>query len=171
MTTIVGIQQDDGIVLAADALTTSNDRPYTSKAQPKIVDNNGYLIACAGMSMACDVVQHLWKAPAQKESHTYKHIVGTVVPSLRHALHTNDVTFKDDDSLQILLALKGWLFQIESDFSVLMRTDGLYAIGSGSAYAIGALAAGATPTEAIKIAAANDIFTGLPVEIRKQRKF
>jgi ATP-dependent protease HslVU (ClpYQ) peptidase subunit len=53
---------------------------------------------------------------------------------------------------------------------VLHRADGLYAIGSGAAYAIGALEAGATPTEAVEIASRNDVMTGLPTQTIKQEK-
>lgn len=171
MTTIIGVQYDDHCVLAADSVTTSGDRAYVSAMQPKIVESGEYLLACAGLSVATDVVMYTWKPPVARTDDIYRHMVGTVVPSIRHALSVSEVTFKEDDSLQILLAYNGVIFQIESDYSVLHREDGLYAIGSGAQYAVGAFAAGATIQEAIEIAADNDIYTGLPVEVRRQQRW
>lgn len=171
MTTILGIQSEDHCVIAADSATTAGDRTFASSLQPKIVESGDYLLACAGMSVATDVVMYVWKPPVARTDDIYRHMVGTVVPSLRHAMAVNDVTFKDDDSLQILLAYGGLLFQIESDYSVLHRDDGVFAIGSGAQYAVGAYSAGASIQEAVEIAAENDIYTGLPVEVRRQDRW
>ena len=51
-----------------------------------------------------------------------------------------------------------------------MRDDGIYGIGSGSAYAVGALQAGATWRQAMQIAAKNNVFTAPPFISHKQAK-
>ena len=81
-----------------------------------------------------------------------------IVPSLKQFLSNADwqPDAEKDDILVLLIAVAGALVQINEDYSVLHRADGLYAIGSGAAYAIGALEAGATPTEAVEIASRND---------------
>lgn len=171
MTTIIGLEFDDHCVIAADSATTCGDRTFISQRQPKIVEVDGLLIACAGLSVACDAVMHTWKPPAHRDKESnYRHIVASVVPSIRMHLAARDITFKDDDGFQILLAYDGVLHQIESDFSVLLRDDGMYAIGSGAAYAIGALDIGATFEEAIEVAARHDIYTSGPTISRSQQR-
>jgi ATP-dependent protease HslVU (ClpYQ) peptidase subunit len=51
-----------------------------------------------------------------------------------------------------------------------MRDDGIYGIGSGSKYAIGALQAGADWNTALTIAEKNDIYTAQPFIYRSQVK-
>jgi ATP-dependent protease HslVU (ClpYQ) peptidase subunit len=51
-----------------------------------------------------------------------------------------------------------------------MRDDGIYGIGSGSPYAIGALQAGATWKQSMQIAAKNNVFTAPPFITHKQTK-
>ena len=51
-----------------------------------------------------------------------------------------------------------------------MRDDGIYGIGSGAAYAVGALHAGATWKQAMQIAAKNNVFTAPPFISHKQAK-
>lgn len=50
----------------------------------------------------------------------------------------------DEPDFIFLIALGGLIFELDDSLSVLMRDDGIYGIGSGSPYAIGALQAGAT---------------------------
>jgi len=60
--------------------------------------------------------------------------------------------------------------QVDDTLSVLMRDDGIYGIGSGAPYAIGALQAGATWRRAMQIAAKNNVFTAPPFITHKQTK-
>jgi ATP-dependent protease HslVU (ClpYQ) peptidase subunit len=69
-----------------------------------------------------------------------------------------------------LIALGGLIFELDDSLSVLMRDDGIYGIGSGSPYAIGALQAGATWKQAMQIATKNNVFTAPPFITHKQTK-
>jgi len=51
-----------------------------------------------------------------------------------------------------------------------MRDDGIYGIGSGAPYAVGALHAGATWKQAMQIATRNNIFTAPPFLTHKQTR-
>lgn len=48
--------------------------------------------------------------------------------------------------------------------------EAVYAVGSGAQYAMGAITAGATPEEAIEIAARFDEHTALPIEFASYKK-
>lgn len=172
MTTIIGIDDIHECELIADAQTTSDNRPYRHSQMGKLVRRGDYILAGAGSGFACDLVQYVWMPPPWDGSEPAGFMRSVVVPHLRGTLDGNDwqPNAEKDETLVMLVGLAGRIFQIESDFTVLMRSDGLYAIGSGAAYAIGALEAGASADEAMQIAARNDIYTGLPSERMVQVK-
>lgn len=171
VTTIAGLQKYTGWEMAADGQTTSGDRPFESVLQPKIVTKADYTFACAGKGYACDVAAFHWSPPESTvtEGHEemYLHLVKNVVPSLRAAFDRAGVTFEADETFQMLIAHRELIAQIESDFTVLLADNGLYAIGSGAAYALGAMEAGAEVYEAVHIASRLDIWTGSDVEHRR----
>ena len=95
------------------------------------------------------------------------------VPAMRECLEEND--YKSDPSdkdsgFSMLIAFDGELFDIGDDFSVLLNGDGIYGVGNGAKYAIGALDAGASVEKALEIAAKNDIYTSGPFQIVRQQK-
>jgi hypothetical protein len=67
----------------------------------------------------------------------------------------------------LVLTEKGDIFTFDSYDRWLPVKESFYAIGSGMGIASGAMAAGATPTEAIKIASKQDIYTGMGVKTYK----
>jgi ATP-dependent protease HslVU (ClpYQ) peptidase subunit len=62
--------------------------------------------------------------------------------------------------MAILMVVHKRVYEIGCDTSVGRRVDGLYAIGSGSPYAFGAMSHGAKLGDALKIAADTDPYTG-----------
>lgn len=174
MTTIVGVEDLNGSLIVADSATTSDNRTYQSFRMPKVVRRDSYLIAACGSAHPCDLVQYLWLPPYWDGVTDIPAFARSmIVPSLKAFLSANDwqPDGDKDEVLVLLLAVAGCLVQVAEDFSVLHRSDGLYAIGTGAAYAIGALEAGATAEEAVEIASRNDVMTGLPVLSVRQEKF
>lgn len=101
-------------------------------------------------------------------------MIAKVMLSLRDCLKSNGYNFDDssddDYRFKFILAVAGELFEIDDDCSVCVRDDGLYGIGSGSEFALGALHAGATPLAALEIASRLDVFTSKPFMKRESRK-
>ena len=95
------------------------------------------------------------------------------VPAVRECLDENGwkPDREDKDSgFNFLIAFDGEIFDIGDDFSVVLNSEGIYGVGAGSAYAIGALYAGASVEKALEIAANNDVYTSGPFQIIKQQK-
>lgn len=176
MTTIIGIQGSDGCVLAADSRTTGETgRPYCHEYVEKITERGPYMIACSGDADACDIIQHQWdppKPPKRSQSH-YKFMVTEVSTSIKKCLknkgYEKDKSDKEAGFL-FLIALNGTLYELDETCTVSMRDDGIYGIGSGSKYAIGALQAGADWNRALLISEKNDIYTSRPFIYRRQVK-
>jgi ATP-dependent protease HslVU (ClpYQ) peptidase subunit len=177
MTTIIGLQEKDSCLLIADSrVTDDSGRTYSHPRVSKITKRGKFLIAGAGSTQPCDIVQHMWKPPSPTTTQykdLYHYMIESVVPSIRVALTVNGYQpdkENDDPDFIFLIAIKGTIFEIDETLSVLMRDDGIYGIGSGSAYAVGALQAGATWRQAMNIAAKNNVFTAPPFVTHKQTK-
>jgi ATP-dependent protease HslVU (ClpYQ) peptidase subunit len=166
MTTIIGIQSKGSCLLAADSRTTNEyGRPYHHEKVAKLTERGEWIIAGAGDPQACDIVQHLWAPPKQTIKDDYKYIVSKAALSIRDCLKKNGYERDKSDpdgGFIFLIAYKGTLYEIDETFTVYMRDDGFYGIGSGSRWALGALQAGADWKVALEIAEKNDIYTGSP---------
>jgi ATP-dependent protease HslVU (ClpYQ) peptidase subunit len=176
MTTIVGVCKNGNVTLGADSQVTDDDRRHNSLIAEKITKNNGYLIAGSGDSTPCDILQHIFVPPVPtvtERKNLYKFMITKFVPAMRECLAENeyrpDPTDKDA-GFSMLIAFDGELFDIGSDFSVLLNSKGIYGVGNGAKYAIGAIEAGASVERALEIAADNDIYTSGPFQIVKQQK-
>ena len=100
-------------------------------------------------------------------------MVTKFVPAMREALEDGGWKEDKDDKesgFNMLFAFDGEVFDIGNDFSVLLNSDGIYWVGSGSPFAIGALYAGASVEDALRIAVNNDVYTSGPMQIVKQQK-
>ena len=176
MTTIVGVCRNGNVILGADSQVTDNDRPNMHKRMEKITKNNGYLIAGSGDSTPCDILQNMFIPPVptvNERKDLYLFMITKFVPSMREALEDGGWKKDQDDKdsgFNFLIAFDGEMFDIGDDFSVLLNGDGIYGVGNGSKFAIGALYAGATVEKALEIAANNDIYTSGPFQIVKQQK-
>jgi ATP-dependent protease HslVU (ClpYQ) peptidase subunit len=167
MTTIVAMQGSSIATIGAESYTTYGDRPYFHKDVKKIIRSGRWLIATAGDANACDLISNVWKPPTPRSNKSLYEFVSTnIIKSLRKMFADNNYTQQPkDDGFDLLLAINGEVFQITNDFTILRSSTGIYGIGSGADYAVGALMAGATVEEAMKIAIKLDINSGGPMQI------
>jgi ATP-dependent protease HslVU (ClpYQ) peptidase subunit len=176
MTTIVAVCKNGNVTMGADSQVTDGSRPNRHPKMEKITKNNGYLIAGSGDSQPCDILQHIFIPPVptvQERKDLYKFMIVKLIPAMRECLEDNGwkpSTDDKDSGFNMLFAFDGEVFDIGDDFSVLLNDDGIYGVGSGSPYAMGALYAGATVERALEYAASNDIYTSGPYQIVKQQK-
>jgi ATP-dependent protease HslVU (ClpYQ) peptidase subunit len=177
MTTIVGVENADGCVIASDSRVAEGGKVYTHPKMIKAIERGSYIIGGAGDYRALQVVLHGWQPPlvsAKAKQNLYEFVINKVAPSLKTTLSEAGIEFNkpsDNDEkfdLSLLIGINGSLFEIDSDFAVAMNDSGFYAIGSGGDYALGALYAGAPVLEAMRIAALNNNGTSAPFHILKQ---
>ena len=178
MTTIIGVQSTEGCVIVSDSRVVADGKVYNHPNMVKAIVNGNYIIGGAGDYRALQVVLHGWTPPlvtAKAKQNLYEFVINKVAPSLKSTLTEAGIEFtksSDDDSskfeLSLLIGINGSLFEIDSDFSVAMNKDGLYGIGSGGDYALGALYAGVGAIEAMEVAAINNNGTAAPFHILEQ---
>jgi ATP-dependent protease HslVU (ClpYQ) peptidase subunit len=182
MTTIVAVQYTDKVVFAADnQVTGDNGRIYHHPRMEKITERGEYLIAGSGEIGPCDIAQHIWQPPKptlKDRQDIYHFMITKVMPHLRQCLTDNGYDFNEgkgdgkvnDSRFNFLIAIGGEVFDVADDCSICMSDDGIYGVGSGSSYAIGALHAGAKPLKALEIAAQLDANTSAPFLVKEQYK-
>jgi ATP-dependent protease HslVU (ClpYQ) peptidase subunit len=104
----------------------------------------------------------------------YHFMIARVVPSLKQCFKDNEYKWNEADDEEtkfaFLIAIGGMVFELADDMSIALDSKGFYGVGSGSSYAIGALAQGATVEEALKIASKYDAYTSAPFMYLEQSK-
>lgn len=181
MTTIIGVQYKDKAVFIADSrVTDDNGRIFSHPNMKKISERNGFVIGGAGEVAPCDIAMHLWNPPkptSKDKENLYQFMIKKAMPSLRKCLTENGYNFdeptdrsKDGLRFQLLLGVGGEIFDISDDLSVCISGDGIYGVGSGAPYALGALNVGAKPLKAMETAAKLSAFTAAPFQTVEQSK-
>ena len=178
MTTIIGVQAVNGCVIASDSRVAEGGKVYTHPEMVKAAERGSYIVGGAGDYRALQVVLHGWQPPvvsAKAKQNLYEFVINKVAPSLKSTLVEAGIEFnkgsEDSDNkfeLQLIIGINGTLFEIDSDFAVAMNDTGFYAVGSGGDYALGALHAGVTVLDAMRIAALNNNETAPPFHILEQ---
>jgi len=176
MTTIVAVVKNGNVTMGADAQVSDGSRPNRHPKMEKISKVNGWLIAGSGDSGPCDIMQNMFVPPVpsiKERENLYKFMIVKFVPAMKECLEENGWKKDNEDKdagFSMLFAFDGEVFDIGDDFSVLLNSDGIYGVGNGSQFAIGALYAGASVEKALEIASNNDIYTSGPFQIIKQQK-
>lgn len=172
MTTILGIQHDNGFVIASDSQITYDERSFYHQDVQKVVNvSNHYVFGGAGTSALVDVVQSDISLPDPSGingPNLYRFLVGRVVPEIRKLHSDCGYTPKENDEFEFLIGVNRKLFLMASDYSIIRSQDGIYGLGTGAGYAVGAYSAGASLHQAMKIAFKYDINTGGKIQIVKR---
>lgn len=174
MTTILAKQFENGFIIAADSQFASGGTPYRHPMMEKISRVGELWIAGAGNSGVCDVIQNVWTPPRiPKDVNEYKFILSHMIPSMKATLDKQGIKYdsnddpEKDNSADFIIGFNNRLYVI-SDWAILLSDTGIYGIGSGSSYGIGALMAGATIKRAMSIACSLDINSGGTMQIVKE---
>jgi len=158
MTAIVGIQGKDWALIAADSMTTYDDKPYYAKGMDKVVKKGDYVFAFAGDAVAGNIAQYLWTPPKVIKTFltTDAFMQTKVLPSLREVMIENgynpNTTVDKDAGFDALICVNGILYEIDQDYMWSRDDRGLYAVGSGGNLALGALASAGFSKNSLKSA-------------------
>lgn len=161
------------------------DRPYTAKSMRKVSTYKEYAWSFAGDAIAGDIAEHFWRPPSPNKAVNLDDFVMTkVLPSLRKIMTDNNYTVdpKDTDAgFDAILMVRGNIYQIDHNYGWMKDDKGLYAVGSGGNYALGALSALTASDQdldtavaigkyAISIAAKYNLFVGEPAQYVVQER-
>lgn len=156
MTTIVALEEFDRVVFAAD--TRVSGYHLNDGWVDKIVRNGWFTFAAAGLLRSIQVLQYakLPVPPVVRDTDTVdRFVTKELVPAIKEAFEEADAGDAKDESV-ILAAVSNRVYMFYGDGSWTRSPSGRYAVGSGADYALGALEAGVSPEEAIRIASLYD---------------
>ena len=195
MTTIVGIQGDTYAVICTDSRVSSFDESGMAfqittlgSGTAKIATNGDYLLGAAGDIRAINILHHAFTPPKPPLNALGKKldqfITRQFVPILRTSFEEQGYAMPERDSSAhiaeqgstIVVVVHGTIYIIDGDYSWTSDTSGIYAIGTGSSYALGAMQAlmsAKNPTvqqaksvanKALTVASKFDPYTGSPFQ-------
>jgi len=193
VTTIAAIQGDGFALICADSRISDvykdgniSQIGTLRESSSKIAINGKYIMGTAGDLRAINLLQHVFQPPTPtphtKGKKLDQFVTAKFIPALRECFdfHGYSVPDKEDkDHIAehgsiIIMAINGTIYLVDGDYSWYSDMSGLYSVGSGSSYALGALQAmthgqiqttSKAKTNAIKaltISAKFDPYTGPP---------
>lgn len=140
MTCIVGIKTEDGIWMGADSLGSTSSFKV-NREDTKLFTNGYYTIGYTSSFRMGQLLQyHLSVGEPTPGVSNHEHMVTKFVPAVRALFKEHGYgSGSDDEGGTFIVAYNGDLFEIECDFQVGVHRTGIYAVGSGSEVAYGAL--------------------------------
>ncbi len=160
MTCIVGyLSPTRTVVLGGDSCASSSNIRYTV-SQPKVFKKGEFLIGYTSSFRFGQLVEHDLELPYPAPgSDPLAVMMGEFIPKLRHLLKEQGFSKVENNvetGGQLIVGLRGRLFEVQDDFSVLEHKSGYCAVGSGADFALGSLhtsrTAGAEARDAVMAA-------------------
>jgi hypothetical protein len=202
MTTIVGLQGDNFAVVYVDSRISSSDSGgYISQISTlkegcgKVAVNGKYLLGAAGDVRAINILHHVFQPPTPPINMRGKKLdqffTAKFIPAFRECFEQQGYAIPDikedkehiaEQASTILVVIHGIIYVVDGDYSWTSDSSGMYALGSGSSYALGALQALATnrkltipqakklALKALSTAAKFDPYTGPPFHYHIQEQ-
>lgn len=201
MTTIVGIQGDDYAVICTDSRISSFDESGMAyqittlgTGSSKIAQNGRYFLGAAGDVRAINILHHAFVPPTPTFTtggiRLDQFITQKFIPALRHCFESTGYAMPENDASShiaqhastIIVVINGVIYIIDGDYSWTSDKTGMYAIGTGSSYALGAIHALSNGKEmelskakkvvnkSLSIASKFDPYTGAPFQTFVQQR-
>lgn len=189
MTTILGLQHKDIVIIGADSQITEDNFKTISSGTPKIIRRGRYIIGITGDTRPGDILAYNWKPPSFKATDDpIQHMGKKVIPSIIKAFNEggykwDEMDEKKDAGFDYLIAFNANLFHIACDMSFIQADNHIYGLGTGGQLAFGYLNGALSKitknekhildrilVESIKFAAEFDVNTGGAIQIEHQIK-
>ena len=195
MTTIVGVQGDGFAVICVDSRISTmfagglSQISTLKEGSSKVSTNGKYLLGAAGDVRAINILHHVFQPPTPPPNLKGKKLdqffTAKFIPALRECFDAQGYSIPDlnenkehiaEQGSSILVVINGTIYIVDGDYSWASDASGIYTIGSGSAYALGALQVLANnkkltiqqsktlALKALTIAAKYDPHTGAPYQ-------
>ncbi len=158
MTTILGVQGDGFSVICTDSRISSMDEGgfasqiiTLGRNSSKVATNGKYLLGAAGDVRAINILHHVFQPPPPPpglaDSKLDHFFTTKFIPSLRACFEVqgyasperDDSTHIAEQGSTIICSIHGSIYVVDGDYSWTSDVTGLYALGTGSAYALGAM--------------------------------
>lgn len=144
MTCIVGIEYKGKVYMGGDSAggDSYDTRIYQ---RSKVFKKDGLLIGYTWSFRMGQLIEFSDKIPAitdDRRNGSYQYLINAFIPALRDIFRDGGFLTKKDGFETggvFLIGIRGELFRVQSDFSILRSVDGFDACGCGENYALGAM--------------------------------
>lgn len=163
MTTVVAVEHAGGVTFGCDS-RISWLHEHNGWCD-KVFVNGGFAIGAAGGYRGSQVLRFASLPPVPEGLEgdlVDRFLFSEFVPAVREAYSGQDV---ESGNELLIVAVLGRAYFISSNFSFIRNPDGLYAIGTGGEYALGALKVGVSVRDAVRVAAYYDPCTNDDVRV------
>jgi ATP-dependent protease HslVU (ClpYQ) peptidase subunit len=145
MTTVAAIQGPTWVAVGADSHVQGEDRTYILPGDSaKIFDNNGYTFGVAGDLRAINILRHSFTPPPPDKNRGIsldKFMVSKFMPALKVSFERNFYGTDRGHGNNLLVVVNAVAYEVGDNYDLIRDDVGLYALGSGGPYALGALTA------------------------------
>lgn len=137
MTCIVGIEYHGKVALGGDIQGTGWNNKVVH-TQPKVFNKNGVLFGYTTSYRFGQIIEHLLQDPVvpDRDDEVYRWLISTLIPGMDTILDKNGW----EKGGCALIGVRGQLWQLQEDFSVLRSVKGYASVGSGNEYATASVA-------------------------------
>lgn len=147
MTCIIGLEEEGRIYIGGDSASVKGWE-VRKLAYPKVFVNGPFIIGYTTSFRMGQLLQYKLKLDEPKNRNAgddgYKFIATKFIDAVRKCLREGGFTKVENNTEEggsFLVGYRKNIYEIASDFQVNRLSDGLYAIGSGASYALGAMKA------------------------------
>jgi hypothetical protein len=144
VTAIVGIVADGDVWMGADSASADDHGDAMDRADRKLFRRGEYLIGCTTSYRMIQLIRYRADLPTpwEWEQDMLAFMSTRFIDEVRDTLQAYGfahVEHNEQSGGEFLVAFRGQLYRICSDYQVGVRADGFDAVGSGERYALGAL--------------------------------
>jgi ATP-dependent protease HslVU (ClpYQ) peptidase subunit len=144
MTTIAAVQGSSWVVIGADSQVSEDNKKYRlPDGFGKLVRNGEYLFGVAGDLRAVNILTHDFRPPAPRKDADRKlldkFMTSRFIPKLKSCFDMNFYGKDSEHGSMFVVAVRGVIYEVGSDYDCIRDERGLYSVGSGSQFALGAL--------------------------------
>ena len=136
MTCIVGLEMNGKVLMGGDIQGTGGNNKVVH-TQPKVFNKKGVLFGFTTSYRFGQILEHGLADPVipEDDGDIYRWLITVLIPDIRNALKMNNY----ETGGNCLIGVKGQLWELQNDFSVLRSIRGFGSVGSGYEYAMGSL--------------------------------
>lgn len=140
MTCIVAVADKDGCTIGGDVCATdTEDYSYTVSGNTKVFNKGEIIIGCCNSFRIINILRYVFQPPKVKDF-IFEYLVADFVPEIQKVLTAQKLDISSETlGLHILVGIRGEIYEIQPDFSVLIMPSWGSAIGSGALAARGSL--------------------------------
>ncbi len=143
MTCIVAIKDNNKVYIGADSAAIS-DTSVSTRKDPKVFKNGKFLFRFSGSFRFGQLLRFAFKPPKHEKKDDFEYLCTDFVKKLQTTLEKNGLGGENKRSERevegsIIIAYKGNIYVMDSDFQIGIPVDNYASIGCGSDLALGSL--------------------------------